>query len=212
MFPPQGHFCNSRYHGGVPRNLLKYALLGIFLLAALVPAAASAFGRWRTIYVMFAQACALAPGILGDYLRTAFYKLTLTECSLSSRISFGSYFAHPDARLGEYSRIGAYCVIGKANIGARTRIASGVQILSGRHQHTRGESGIIVGPGAGADVFTCVSIGAGCWVGAGSIVMADVGAGATIGAGSVVSRPIPPGTIAVGSPARVIKATASQGA
>jgi acetyltransferase-like isoleucine patch superfamily enzyme len=34
--------------------------------------------------------------------------------------------------------------------------------------------------------------------------MADVGDGSTIGAGSVVTRPIPPGSVAVGSPARVL--------
>jgi len=35
--------------------------------------------------------------------------------------------------------------------------------------------------------------------------MAEIGEGTTIGAGSVVTRPIPPRSVAVGSPAKVIK-------
>jgi maltose O-acetyltransferase len=37
--------------------------------------------------------------------------------------------------------------------------------------------------------------------------MADIGEGTTIGAGSVVTRPIPPRSVAVGNPAKVIKST-----
>jgi acetyltransferase-like isoleucine patch superfamily enzyme len=55
-------------------------------------------------------------------------------------------------------------------------------------------------------VFAPVKIGDHCWIGAAAVIMADVGPGATIGAGSVVSRPIPPRSVAVGSPARVIGA------
>jgi acetyltransferase-like isoleucine patch superfamily enzyme len=35
--------------------------------------------------------------------------------------------------------------------------------------------------------------------------MAEVGKGCTISAGSVVTRPIPPGSIAAGNPARVLQ-------
>lgn len=168
------------------------------------PAAAmSNFGRWEVPFALFATVLAMAPGILGDYLRIAFYKLTLTRCSLSSRIQFGSFFAHPEAQLGHHVYIGSYCILGKTVIGERTQIASGVQILSGRHQHLRDKSGKISGAEQG--VFIPVVLGSDCWIGAGAIVMADVGAGSTIGAGSVVSRPIPPGSVAVGSPAKVIK-------
>jgi acetyltransferase-like isoleucine patch superfamily enzyme len=65
--------------------------------------------------------------------------------------------------------------------------------------------------GAIEESFVPVTIGADCWIGAAAIIMADVGAGSTIGAGSVVSRPIPPRSVAVGSPARVIKTVAAGG-
>lgn len=176
-------------------------------MVTLAPAAASGFGRWRIAYEFFAHSFALAPGIVGDYLRIAFYRLTLSECPLSSRVSFGSFFPHADARLCPNVYIGSYCIIGKAVIGARTQIASGVQILSGRRQHYRNEAGEIAGADPG--MFATVTIGPDCWIGAAAIVMADVGAGSTIGAGSVVTRPIPPASVAVGNPARVIRTAAA---
>lgn len=188
------------------KRALKFFLRGISLLVVFPSAAASAFGRWESLFALFTHIYAVAPGIPGDYLRVAFYKLTLDECALSSRVSFGSFFAHPQARLGPNVYVGNYCVIGKAVIGERTQIASGVQILSGARQHSRDETGGLSGAEEG--VFHTITIGADCWIGAAAVIMADVGSGATIGAGSVVSRPIPPRSVAVGSPAKVIKTAA----
>jgi acetyltransferase-like isoleucine patch superfamily enzyme len=184
------------------KSAIKWILRGASLLVAFPPAAASAFGAWETGYALFAHICAMIPGIPGDYLRVAFYKLTLTECDLSSRISFGSFFAHSQVRLGAGVYIGSYSILGKVVIGDHTQIASGVQILSGSRQHARNKAGEISGAEGGE--FAVVEIGANCWIGAAAIVMADVGAGSTIGAGSVVTHPIPPGSVAVGSPARVL--------
>jgi acetyltransferase-like isoleucine patch superfamily enzyme len=52
-----------------------------------------------------------------------------------------------------------------------------------------------------------VIIGDDCWIGANVTLLAGVtiGSGCSIGAGSVVKRDIPPYSIAVGSPARVIR-------
>jgi len=185
------------------KALVKSILQGIFFIAVWPAAALTGFGRWRAVFSVFAHAYALSPGIVGDYLRAAFYRLTLSEFGSSSRIQFGSFFAHPEARVGSQVYIGSYSILGRTVIGDHTQIASGVQILSGRHQHLRDESGRISGSESG--VFTSVSIGANCWIGAGAIVMADVGDGSTIGAGSVVTRPIPAGVVAVGIPAAVIR-------
>ena len=191
----------------VLKTLLKRIAHGLCLMAVFPCAAASAFGRWEPAYTFFAQVYALAPGLPGDYLRIAFCKLTLEECSLSSRVSFGSFFAHRETRLGANAYIGSYCVIGRAAIGERAQIASGVQILSGSRQHVRDEDGEISGAEQG--IFTTVGIGAHCWIGAAAVVMADVGEGATVGAGSVVTRPIPAHSVAVGNPARVIRSFAA---
>jgi acetyltransferase-like isoleucine patch superfamily enzyme len=175
----------------------------VFLIVAFPLALLSGFGRFSAWFVLCAQACALAPGLPGDYLRIAYYRMTLEECSPESRIEFGSFFAHRETKVARGVYIGSYCVLGMAKIGERTQIASGVQILSGRRQHGRDGENRIQGSGDG--VFQTVNIGADCWIGAGTIVMADVGDGTTLGAGSVVVHPVPAGSVAVGNPARVLE-------
>jgi maltose O-acetyltransferase len=55
-----------------------------------------------------------------------------------------------------------------------------------------------------------IRIGSGVWIGGGAIVLPGVtiGDGAVIGAGSVVSRDVPPDTLAVGKPARIVRSLA----
>ncbi|MGB3684261.1 MAG: DapH/DapD/GlmU-related protein [Ornithinimicrobium sp.] len=52
-----------------------------------------------------------------------------------------------------------------------------------------------------------ITIGDNVWLGGGVIVCpgVSIGADTVVGAGSVVSRDLPPGVLAVGSPARVIR-------
>lgn len=185
--------------------LFKGLILGISLVISFPCALSCGFGRWERIYTVWAHWFALFPSPAGDYLRIAFYHQTLEQCPLENRIQFGSFFAHPQARLGKGIYIGAYCILGRAQIGDHTQIASSVQVLSGKKQHERGEAGQIYGAERGH--FETISIGADCWIGAGAIVMAEVGQGSTVGAGAVVNQRIEPWSMAVGNPARVIRST-----
>ncbi|HUK74107.1 MAG TPA: acyltransferase [Candidatus Bathyarchaeia archaeon] len=190
------------------KQALKSVLHGLFLVLALPAAAVAGFGRIPATFTISAHGAAMVPGILGDYFRIAFYKLTLKQCSLYSRVSFGSFFAHSDAALGRGVYIGSYCILGRCSIGDRTQIASQVQVLSGRRQHSRDSLGQITGAEEGE--FEWIDIGADCWIGASSIIMAPIGSGSTIGAGSVVVRPLAAQVVAVGNPARVIKENSPQ--
>jgi acetyltransferase-like isoleucine patch superfamily enzyme len=185
------------------RSVLKSMLQGAAVTASFPLALLCAFGRFSQAFQAFAQFLAVVPGLLGDYLRVAYYYLTLRECSLHSRISFGSFFAQSSSSLGPGVYIGAYCVLGACRIGERTQIASHVQIASGRHQHARAVNGRILG--ANEDQFKPVLIGPDCWIGASAIILADVGAKTTVGAGAVVTRPVPESVVVVGNPARPLE-------
>lgn len=186
------------------KNALKGTARLAGLMAALPLALLSGFGRVRALFCMGAQSVALVPGIPGDYLRAGYYRWTLLSFSSDSRIEFGSYFAHSQARVGKGVYIGAYCILGRVDIGDRTQIASGVQVLSGRKQHERSADGQM--QGSNLDHFQTVRIGEDCWIGAGVIVMAGVGDGSTVGAGAVVVKPLQSGVVAVGNPARPLDA------
>jgi len=181
----------------ITKKFVQAACLGILFPVGL----ACRFGRNSTFYMFFAHIFALAPGVPGNFLRSAFYKYSLRHCSLDTTIAFGTFFSDCDASVGPTVSIGSFCVIGRARIGARSQISSHVEIPSGRHEHERDAERRLVG-----SVYSEVVIGADCWIGASAIVMANVGHGTTIGAGSVVVKEIPAGVVAVGNPARVIRA------
>lgn len=93
---------------------------------------------------------------------------------------------------------------GGVHIGARTIISTGCSIASITHSEqieTRRKG-----------IGVPVTIGEDCWFGAGAIVLpgVQIGNGSIIGAGAVVTGDIPPMSVAVGVPARVIRSVPSQ--
>jgi virginiamycin A acetyltransferase len=182
-------------HLAIKRLTQSFALAVVFPCALLC-----GFGRIERLYTIFAHLHALMPGFIGDFCRAAYYKLTLRRCSIDTKISFGTFFSRRTASVEPFVSIGAFCVIGCARIGARTQIASHVEIPSSRHGHARNVAGRLVALAEGE-----IEIGADCWIGASAVVLANVGPGTTIGAGSVVVKAIPAGVVAVGNPAQVIR-------
>jgi virginiamycin A acetyltransferase len=194
---------NLMYHRNQEASALRSFAKQFVAVAArilVLPAACLAgFGRWHEPYVFFAHTVALIPGILGSYLRIAYYSFTLEGAGKNCHIGFGSYFAHSSASFGDKVGIGAYCVLGQVDLGEGTLVAGRAQILSGQRQHRRDMSGHLTDEGR---AFQRISVGAHCWIGAGAIVMADLGEGATVGPGSVVSQNVPPRASVSGNPAR----------
>lgn len=195
---PQGR--SAEDHTGTAKRMAKMLVHGLAAVVVLPLAVLAGFGRLEAGYLFGAQYVALAPGLPGDYLRAAYYGMTLDQCPREVRISFGSFIAQRRCRLGRGVYIGAFCVLGACDIGERTHVASLAQVMSGRHQHGRASDGTIQGANPGQ--FPQIRIGKDCWIGASALVMADVGERSTVGAGAVVVRSIPADTVAVGNPAR----------
>jgi virginiamycin A acetyltransferase len=184
------------------RFIVKRGVQSLALLLALPLSLLCGFGRITAVYEFFAQMLALVPGVPGNFWRAAFYKLTLQDCSIDIVIAFGSFFSRRRVSIAPHVSIGSYCIIGEAQIGARTQISSHVEI-PGLRQHQRDAQGRLSDSSEAQNA--CVVIGADCWIGASAIIMANVGTQSTIGAGSVVVKDIPARVIAVGVPAKPIK-------
>lgn len=104
------------------------------------------------------------------------------------------------------SRFGA--PVAEVWIGDRVLIGSGVSFETVRH-------GLYWIPGQGrGDVHGRICIEDEAWIGAGAIILGGVtvGRGATVGAGAVVTKDVPPYTVVVGVPARVIRELDPDGA
>jgi acetyltransferase-like isoleucine patch superfamily enzyme len=86
-------------------------------------------------------------------------------------------------------------------IGDRTKFGPGVSIFAATHPTA------VQGRRDGIDYSRGVKIGNDCWIGGNTVILPGVtiGDGVTVGASSVVTKSIPPYSIAVGSPVRVIK-------
>jgi acetyltransferase-like isoleucine patch superfamily enzyme len=163
------------------------------------------FQKGDSLFCAQGQLLSLIPGKIGSYLRVAYYSGALGTISRKSHIDFGTYFSHPDVVIKEEVYIGAYCILGKCELGVHTMIGSFVNILSGRRQHNYSDMTQKIQSQGGT--FQRISIGNDCWIGNNTTVMADVGDRTVIGAASVVVKPIPSFSIAVGNPCRVIKRT-----
>ena len=189
------------------REILKrWARGAAFLLAA--PSIASfvlrsrLLGRDRAL-IGSTQMLALVPGIVGQYVRTAFLRCTIRHCAPSVVVEFGTIFSQAGASLGENAYIGPMCHIGLAHIGRDVLIAAGVHIPSGPATHGVEDISRPIREQEGTR--RVVTIGAGCWIGSAAVVLADVGPQSVIGAGAVVTRPVPAAVIAAGVPAVVVR-------
>lgn len=149
------------------------------------------------------QFYSLIPGIVGEYLRREFYRLTLAACSKDCCISFGTILSTPNASIGKGVYIGAYCVLGDVQIGDFTLLGSCVEIISGIRQHFIEDVEVPIKEQGGE--YIQVRIGEDCWIGDGAMVMANIGKKSVIGARSLVHKEIPEFSVAIGSPVRVIR-------
>lgn len=109
---------------------------------------------------------------------------------LAQGVHMGNYGEVKNSYLGPGTKMGHFSYIGDATIGPGVNIGAGVITANydGKKKHA-------------------TEIGAGAFIGSDSMLIAPlkIGAGARTGAGSVVTKDIPPNSLAVGTPARVIR-------
>jgi acetyltransferase-like isoleucine patch superfamily enzyme len=87
-------------------------------------------------------------------------------------------------------------------IGERTMVGPFCYLTD--HDHAVGAG---AAPADGPLVSAPTRLGARCWIGAHVTILkgVSIGDGTVVGAGSVVTKPLPPGVIAVGNPAKVLR-------
>lgn len=107
--------------------------------------------------------------------------------------------------IGPRTFINSGCVIldvARVRIGADVQVGPNVQLLTPTHP-------IEAGPRRDKlEAAEPITIGDNAWLGGGVIVLPGVtiGRDTVVGAGAVVTKDLPPGVVAVGNPARVVRA------
>ncbi|MEL6603457.1 MAG: acyltransferase [Cyanobacteria bacterium J06614_10] len=112
--------------------------------------------------------------------------------------------SYQDIHIGRHTYIGPYTCLsgGSITIGENCLIASHSSIYANNHNFANPDINIR----EQASSFKGIIIEADCWIGSGVRIVdgVTIGKGSVIGAGAVVTKDIPPYSIAVGVPAKVI--------
>ncbi len=153
-------------------------------------------------FQMSSHIVSLFPGVLGNYLRKEFYRLTLARCASDICVEFGTIIHQASVELGQHVYIGCNCSIGECVIEDEVLIGSNVDIISGKHQHYFDKLDVPIREQGGR--LEKITIGRDSWIGNSAVVMANIGEQSIVAAGSVVVHDVPPCSIVAGNPARII--------
>lgn len=188
-------------------RLLKRAANALAFLVVLPAVAAyrvsaTVIGSERA-FPFWTEALSLVPGLVGQYIRRAFYRSVLQRCGDGACIGFGVTFSHATASIGKDVYVGTSCRLGDVTLEDDVLIGSHVSVMNGSRQHGTDRLDVPIREQPG--VFEAVTIGRDSWIGERAIVSASVGRHCIVGAGAVVNRPLPDFAVAVGVPAKVIR-------
>jgi acetyltransferase-like isoleucine patch superfamily enzyme len=145
--------------------------------------------------------------LLPSFLRVIFFKIALKRLGSNSLIDYKTYFRYPSKiSIGDNVAINRGCEFytsflvkgGEITLGNNVVLSPNVRIYAIGHDPKTERLEGVAGP---------VVIEDDVWIAANSVLLPNVrvGRGSVVGAGSVVTKDIPPNSIAVGIPAKVIK-------
>ena len=189
------------------KRVIKLIVIAFFYIL-MIPFGLSAklahklFGS-QILFSMFAEFLSLIPSFPGYFSRGCFYQMTLAKADVELFVAFGSYISKIDTKIGKGVGIGGRTIIGLCEIGDNTVIANNVSILSGSKQHNFDDPTKLITDTE--NKFDKMFIGESVFIGDQTVIMANIGDKSIIGAGSIVVKDIPPYSIAVGNPAKVVK-------
>lgn len=140
-------------------------------------------------------------------VRVLVFRLFFKKLGRNALIDYKTYFRYPSKiKVGENVSINRGCEFypvllaegGTITIGNNVAFGPNVKIFAGGHDYKTVDLITTAAP-----VLICDDV----WVGGNTTILqgTTLGRGVIIGAGSVVTRDIPPYSIAVGNPAKVIK-------
>ena len=135
-------------------------------------------------------ASVLEGALLEDHVEIGPYCHLRKGAHLCKGVHMGNFGEVKNSTLGPGAKMGHFSYMGDAQVGADVNIGAGTITCNydGMHKYP-------------------TEIGEGAFIGSDTMLVAPVkvGAGARTGAGAVVTRDVPPHSLAVGVPARVIK-------
>jgi acetyltransferase-like isoleucine patch superfamily enzyme len=152
------------------------------------------------------------------------YACVTPDVKLGRDVRLGKFINLYGCEIGDESKIGAFVEIQKnATVGRRCKVSSHTFVCEG----VTIEDEVFIGHGvtftndtyprattAGGELQTAQDwkveptlVKKGASIGSGATILCNVviGEGAIVGAGAVVTRDVPPGTIVIGNPARVLR-------
>lgn len=187
------------------KNKIKKSLLSKFILRLIMHPTKARPNWWIRIFYFF---------YIKRGKKSVIYKSVRLDLPPINKFKLGKYSviesfsclnnAVGDITIGDYTRIGiSNIVIGPVNIGNHVIIAQNVVISALNHNYED-----ITQPIDKQGVNTqAIKIEDEVWIGANSVVLQGVNIGkhSIIGAGSTVTKDIPPYSLCIGSPAKIIK-------
>ena len=160
-----------------------------------------------SFYTYFNNLFFLLMELLPPFVRNLLFRMVFRKIGSNCLLDYRTYYRYPSRiSLGGNVTINRDCALYASymvegveiRIGNNVALSPHVRIYAATHDYT--ELGL-------PDTAASVVIGDYAWIGGGAILLPGVtiGEGAVVGAGSVVSKDVPPYSVALGNPARVIK-------